>query len=123
MRLIVLATPPDPLTLSPDAMDPATTGVIVTRAGVELRLALVDTADSPVVVRPWVYRGGSWEPVRADGGGNGPSAVTAELTINGGQANGIFMCGSTAASFCLVLESGDVDNIAKASLDEHYIRS
>lgn len=116
MRLTVKISAP---TLPPNQMPAGEVGVIPTREGVELRIKVTGAS---VSVRPWRYRDGDWEPCRYDAKtGVGIEPVTADPTLNGGRANGLYLVGPGACAFCLVAESGDANNVVEASLQEYFV--
>lgn len=122
-QLLVLDTPPT-VADTPDVLTrTGYSAVIATREGFELRLQLLPTSVAPVAVRPWVYRGGTWQPLRTDAAaGVGTEPVTADATKYSGFASGVYLSGPMAASCCLVLENGgDVDDVLRADLEEYFI--
>lgn len=120
MRLDVQSTVP---TAAPDKLSAGVAGVIPTRQGLTLRLKAKPSAVAPISVRPWVWLGGRWEPVRGDGKtGVGPDPVTCDKNVLGGFATGIYLPGGMACAFCLVAESGAATDVETADLDEYFVR-
>lgn len=120
---MTLLTPRAVPTGAPDTLAAGEWVTLATRQGVQVELVLKAGAGAAVAVRPWYYLGGVWRPARADGAaGVGVEPVTADPTKYGGRASGIFLTGPTAVPFCLVLESGSVNDVERAEIGEYFIR-
>lgn len=81
----------------------------------KVRLA---AATAPVGVRPYYERDGRWWPMRADGvSGVGVDPVTADPSVRGGLAEGLFACSGVSSFVCLVAESGTPASVVAAFVE------
>lgn len=81
---------------------------------IDVRLKTAATALAAVSVRPAFFQDGEWWPLGKD---EVAGAAPVTCAGNGGKAHGRYTDQRTMLPWCLVLEGGNIDDIADAYLD------
>lgn len=89
-----------------------------------LRVRIKVGDGAAVTLRPWYERDGEWWPLRFDAAENvGTEGVTADPNQNQGKAEALYACAGLSSAVCLVVESGDADDVVLAYIEPAYIDS
>lgn len=104
------------------SMATGTAARITALSMVRVRLKLKTIAGAAVAIRPWYESGGEWWPLRGDGAGGGPAAVTAAPGVLEDQsgypkAEGYYVTAGLSHPVALVIESGSAADIQAADIE------